>query len=71
MKPVVLLIPGMLSDARVWSDVVPLLAERCELRIADVLAPATIAAMAEQAWAQVADVPADVPLLLAGFSMGG
>ena len=71
MKPVVLLIPGMLNDARVWSDVAPMLAERCELRIADVLSPDTIAAMAEQAWAQVAGVPADVPLLLAGFSMGG
>ena len=71
MKPVALLIPGMLNDARVWADVASLLAGRFDVRIADVVSPGSIADMADRAWAQVGDVPTNVPLLVAGFSMGG
>lgn len=71
MKPVVLLIPGMLNDARVWSDVTALLGERCTVRIADVATGTSIAELVDAAWDQVADAPADAPLVLAGFSMGG
>jgi pimeloyl-ACP methyl ester carboxylesterase len=71
MKPVLLLIPGMLNTAAVWRSVAALLEDRFEVRIADVRTQDSIAAMAHDAWARVADVPAHVPLVLCGFSMGG
>lgn len=71
MKPVLLLVPGMLNTARIWHRVVPLLADAAELRIADVSRQTSIAAMAQDAWALLADVPATTPVALCGFSMGG
>lgn len=71
MKPVVLLIPGMLNTAAVWARVAPLLQDCAEVRIADVLTQSSIADMARDAWAQLADLPAATPVLLCGFSMGG
>lgn len=71
MKPVLLLIPGMLNDERVWADVAAALAGEAEVRIADVLTQDSIAAMARDALARVADVPPERPVVLAGFSMGG
>jgi len=71
MKPVLLLIPGMLNTAAVWREVAPLLAPRCEVRIADVQRQASIAEMARDAWARVADRPPGAPLVVCGFSMGG
>ena len=71
MRPVLLLIPGMLNTAAVWARVAPLLADAAELRIADVTTQDSIAAMADDAWARVADLPADAPLYVCGFSMGG
>lgn len=71
MKPVLLLIPGMLNTAAVWREVVPLLAARFDVRIADVQTQSSIAGMARDAWTRVADVPAGVPVLVCGFSMGG
>lgn len=71
MKPVLLLIPGMLNDARVWSDIAPLLAGVAEVRVAEVSRQDSIARMRDDAWARLADVPPGVPLLVAGFSMGG
>lgn len=70
MKPVLLLVPGILNDARVWADVATELAPLADVRIA---APVQddIAAMAEAAWALLADVGADTPIVLAGFSLGG
>jgi pimeloyl-ACP methyl ester carboxylesterase len=38
---------------------------------ADVREPESIAAMAAHAWTQLADLPPEAPLLIAGFSMGG
>lgn len=71
MKPVLLLIPGMLNDARIWERVTPYLQNDADFRIADVLSQGSIAEMARDAWAQVADVPPDTPLVFCGFSMGG
>lgn len=71
MKPVLLLIPGMLNTADVWARVTPLLQNAADLRIADVTTQSSIAEMARDAWALVADLPASTPLVLCGFSMGG
>ncbi|MGO4390385.1 alpha/beta fold hydrolase [Variovorax sp. M-6] len=71
MKPVLLLIPGMLNTAAVWREVVPLLAARFDVRIADVQTQSSIAEMARDAWERVADVPQGVQLRVCGFSMGG
>jgi pimeloyl-ACP methyl ester carboxylesterase len=71
MKPVLLLIPGMLNTDAVWSRVLPLLAAQADVRIADVRSQDNVAAMARDAWALVADVPAGTPLIVCGFSMGG
>lgn len=71
MKPVLLLIPGMLNDAEVWSDVRGALADRFDVRVAEIGAPPSITAVAELAWRQVDDVALDEPLVIAGFSMGG
>lgn len=73
MKPVLLLIPGMLNTASVWREVVPLLASRFDVRIADVQTQSSIAEMARDAWARVADTRegVGVPLHVCGFSMGG
>lgn len=71
MKPVLLLIPGMLNTSRIWDPVADLLRDAAEVRIADVLTQSSIAAMASDAWATVADVPAETPLVVCGFSMGG
>jgi pimeloyl-ACP methyl ester carboxylesterase len=71
MKPLLLLIPGMLNDAAVWARLLPLLQDLAEIRVADVSRQASINEMARDAWAQLADVPDPQPLVLAGFSMGG
>ncbi|OOG50528.1 alpha/beta fold hydrolase [Polaromonas sp. C04] len=71
MKPVLLLIPGMLNDARVWEQVTPYLQNDADICIANVLSQGGIVEMARDAWAQVANVPPDTPLVLCGFSMGG
>jgi pimeloyl-ACP methyl ester carboxylesterase len=71
MKPVLLLIPGMLNTAAVWVRLVPLLEEVAEVRIANVQTQTSIAAMATDALAMVADMPPEQPLVICGFSMGG
>ncbi|MFC6281956.1 MULTISPECIES: alpha/beta fold hydrolase [Polaromonas] len=71
MKPVLLLIPGMLNTAQVWDGVADRLREGAEVRVANVLTQPSIAQMAREAWTQVADLPPGVPLVLCGFSMGG
>ena len=71
MKPVLLLIPGMLNTARIWSRVTPLLQDRTDIRIANVTTQTSIADMARDAWALVADVPIEQKLVVCGFSMGG
>lgn len=71
MKPVLLLIPGMLNDARVWQPVSAALSGMADVRVADVSAGPDIPALGARAWAQLADVPSSTPLVIAGFSMGG
>lgn len=71
MKPVLLLLPGMLNDARVWDGVAAELGDAAEIRIPDLTTQGSLADMARDAWALVADLPTDRPLVLAGFSMGG
>ena len=71
MKPVVLLIPGMLNTAAIWDRVTPLLHNAADVRIADVLTQPSIAAMALDAWAMLADVAPATPIVVCGFSMGG
>ena len=70
-RPVVLLIPGMLNTARIWSQVVPHLEALADIRIADVTHQASISDMATDAWRLVADVPDTRRLVVCGFSMGG
>ena len=71
MKPVLLLIPGMFNTAAIWDAVRADLAPTLDVRIADVLTQDSIAAMAADAWALVADLPAGATLTVCGFSMGG
>jgi pimeloyl-ACP methyl ester carboxylesterase len=71
----ILLIPGMLNTAAIWADVIEGLGQRglprSELVVADVTKDASISAMAERAWAQLAPVASDRPVMLVGFSLGG
>jgi len=71
MTPTLLLLAGMLNDERVWQPVARRLSAVCEVRIAHFPDQESIAEMAQDAWQLVADLPADRPLALAGFSMGG
>ena len=71
MKPVLLLLAGMLNDARMWAPVGDALHGVADLRVADLRGAPSIAAMAHAAWECIADVDAQRPVVLAGFSMGG
>lgn len=71
MKPVLLLIPGMLNNALVWSDVIEALDTIADVRVAEVVSQSSIADMRRDAWSRLQDVPASTPVVLAGFSMGG
>src|SRR5690606_34676296 len=69
-KPVLLLVPGMLNDASVWDEVAAPLQPLAVVRVATP-EQASIAAMAQAAWARLDGVPRDRPVVLAGFSLGG
>ena len=71
MKPVLLLIPGMLNTAAIWGRVTPLIGDAADVRIASVVTQSTIPEMADDAWKRVADVKPGTPLVICGFSMGG
>jgi pimeloyl-ACP methyl ester carboxylesterase len=71
MKPVLLLIPGMLNTGAIWDAVRADLETLLDVRVADVLTQNSIPAMAADAWALVADVPTEASLTVCGFSMGG
>jgi pimeloyl-ACP methyl ester carboxylesterase len=71
MKPVLLLIPGMFNTAAIWDAVRADLELALDVRVANVLTQDSIAAMATDAWALVADLPAGANLTVCGFSMGG
>lgn len=63
-----LLLPGLLCDARLWSDVRGALEEVAEVRVADLTRADSLAGMAEDALALMEDAPR---FALAGLSMGG
>ena len=72
--PVLLLIPGMFNTRAIWDPVITALrasGHAPDIRVADVLTQDSIAAMADDAWALVADLPPATPLVVCGFSMGG
>lgn len=71
MKPVLLLLAGMLNDDRIWQPVAERLRQGGPVRIVHFADQASMSAMAEHAWAAVSDLPQEQPLALAGFSMGG
>jgi pimeloyl-ACP methyl ester carboxylesterase len=71
MKPVLLLIPGMLNDASVWDDVLPCLPSSWTVRIANVQTQQSITEMAHDAWQMLEDIPLNAPVMVAGFSLGG
>lgn len=71
MKPVLLLIPGLLNSARVFDGVRAGLDPQLDVRVADVQTQSSLDTMALDAWGSLADVPAAQPLVVAGYSMGG
>ena len=71
MTPTLVLLHGLLNDERVWEPVAARLRGRADIRIPNLRRQDNMAQMSRDAWAEVADVPGDAPLLLAGFSMGG
>ncbi len=71
MTPTILLVPGMLNDASLWDAVAAQLAPVADVRRMGALTQHTVPAMAQAAWQLLADLPADAPVLLVGFSLGG
>lgn len=71
MKPVLLLIPGMLNTPAVWAKVVPLLSDVADVRILNVQTQTSIGDMATDTLALLHDVTAEQPVVVCGFSMGG
>lgn len=71
MKPVLVLLHGLLNDERVWEPVAWCLRDAADIRIPNLRRQEHMAQMSADAWAAVADVPAQTDVVLAGFSMGG
>ncbi len=67
-RPVLLLLPGLLCDARLWRDQVAALGGRARCIVADLTRDETLAAMARRATEMV---PGDAPFAVCGLSMGG
>lgn len=65
-RPPILLLPGLLCDARLWRDQVAALAPRASAVVADLTLDNRVEAMAARAIAAI-----DGPFALAGLSMGG
>ncbi len=66
--PVLLFLPGLLCDARLWRDQVAALSPGLRCIVADLTHDDSIAGMAERA---LRLVPAEAPLAVCGLSMGG
>ena len=67
-RPVLLLLPGLLCDARLWRDQVAALSADCHCIVADLTHDDSIAAMADRALAAAGTADR---IALAGLSMGG
>lgn len=67
-RPILLLLPGLLCDARLWRDQAGALADLADPVIADLTEDDTVQGMAARA---LSGLPADAPLAVAGLSMGG
>jgi pimeloyl-ACP methyl ester carboxylesterase len=67
-RPVLLFLPGLLCDARLWRDQVAALGDRARCVVADLTRDETVAAMARRAMELV---PEGAPFALCGLSMGG
>lgn len=63
-----LLLPGLLCDARLWRDVLPALAGLAQPRVADLTRADSLAGMAADALTLMEDAPL---FAMAGLSMGG
>lgn len=70
MTPVLLLVAGMLNDERVWTEVAAALQPQADVRIV-LPVQDSVPAMAAAAWSRLDDVALEVPVVLAGFSLGG
>ena len=66
MRSALILLPGLLNDARLWRHQVTELASLAEVEVADLVGPDSIGAMAERVLAMRSG-----PFALAGLSMGG
>ncbi len=71
MKPTLVLLHGLLNDERVWEPVATRLRGRADIVIPNLRRQDSMAQMSRDAWGALALVPEDVPVVLAGFSMGG
>jgi pimeloyl-ACP methyl ester carboxylesterase len=67
-RPILLLLPGLLCDARLWRDQVAALSGDAHCLVADVAHDDRLGAMAERA---LRLVPDGAPFSLCGLSMGG
>jgi len=70
VKPVLLLIPGMLNTPDIWTDVLPWLPPDLDVRLAEVASQDGLARMAQDAWSLLHDLHPDQPLVVCGYSMG-
>lgn len=70
-RTVLLLLPGILVSPRAFDATLRHLRSEVEVRIADTASRDAIEATAADAWARLADVPADAVLVVCGYSMGG
>ncbi len=71
MKPILLLIPGMLNTSAVWAKVIPLLKDVADVRVLNVQTQSSIEEMTDDALALVGNVLPEQALVVCGFSMGG
>lgn len=71
MKPTLVLLHGLLNDERVWEPVASRLRGRADVVIPNLRRQDNMAQMSREAWGELSRVPEDVPIVLAGFSMGG
>lgn len=71
MKPTLVLLHGLLNDERVWEPVASRLRGRADVLIPNLRRQDNMAQMSRDAWGELSRVPEDVPIVLAGFSMGG